>query len=59
MRAADCDTPGCTYRMQGKDDEDLLRSIRRHVDSAHPQDEYTDEELRDWMGSAAYTITKP
>lgn len=59
VRAADCDTPGCTDRMQGVHDEDLLRSIRKHVDSVHPQDHYTDEQLRDWMKTAAYTIAEP
>lgn len=44
--------------MEGVDDENLLRAIRKHVDSVHPQDPYTDEELRDWMGTAAYTIAE-
>jgi hypothetical protein len=44
--------------MVGVDDEDLLRSIRKHVDSVHPQDHYTDEQLREWMGTAAYTIAE-
>ncbi len=56
MRVADCDTPGCSDRMQGVDDEELFRSIRRHVDTVHPQDEYTDEQLREWMLTAAYSI---
>lgn len=59
MRAADCDTPGCTDRMQGRDDEELFRSIRRHVNTVHPEDEYTDAQLREWMLMAAYTIEKP
>jgi len=59
VRAADCDTPGCTDRMEGADDEDLLCAIRKHVDSAHPRDLYTDEQLRDWMRTTAYTIAEP
>lgn len=59
MRAADCDTPGCTDRMEGRDDEELLRSIRKHVDTVHPQDKYTDEQLREWMATAAYSSEKP
>ena len=42
--------------MEGVDHENLLCAIRQHVDSAHPQDPYTDDELRDWMAAAAYTI---
>lgn len=59
MRAAVCDTPGCTERMEGRDDEELLRSIRPHVETVHPQDKYTDDQLRDWMMTAAYTLEAP
>jgi hypothetical protein len=45
--------------MEGEDDDDLLRAMRKHVDSAHPRDHYTDEQLRDWMRTAAYTIAEP
>lgn len=45
--------------MEGRDDEELFRSIRRHVDTVHPEDEYTDAQLREWMLMAAYTIEKP
>lgn len=44
--------------MEGVDDETLLRAIRKHVDSVHPLDPYRDEELRDWMAAAAYTIAE-
>lgn len=56
VRVADCDTPGCTDRMQGRDDEELFRSIRQHVDAVHPDDIYTDDQLREWMATAAYTV---
>lgn len=59
MRVADCDTPGCTDRMVGADDEELFRSIRIHVDTVHPQDTYTDDDLRKWMATAAYTVDQP
>jgi hypothetical protein len=42
--------------MQGVDDEELFRSIRQHVDTVHPQDDYTDGQLREWMSTAAYSI---
>ena len=29
--------------------------FENHVDSVHPEDHNTDEQLRDWMGTAAYT----
>jgi hypothetical protein len=45
--------------MEGRDDKELFRSIRRHVDSVHPQDNYTDAQLREWMTAAAYTIDEP
>ncbi len=44
--------------MEGVDDQNLLLGIRKHVDSVHPQDHYKDEELRDWMAAAAYTIAE-
>ena len=59
MRVADCDTPGCTDRMAGRDDEELFRSIRGHVDTVHPEDTYTDDQLREWMATAAYTLDDP
>ena len=59
VRVADCDTPGCSDRMEGRDDEELFRSIRRHVDTVHPQDKYTDAQLREWMTAVAYTIDEP
>ena len=60
MRVVDCDAPGCTdRRLEGRDDEELLRSIRKHADTVHPQDKYPDEQLREWMMTAAYTVEKP
>jgi predicted small metal-binding protein len=59
MRVADCDTPGCTYRMEGRNDEELFRSIRRHVDTVHPQEKFADDELMEWMTTAAYTVDEP
>lgn len=44
--------------MERVDDETLLGAIREHMDSVHPLDPYTDEELRDWMAAAAYTIAE-
>ena len=56
MRAADCDTPGCQARMEGRDDDELLRAIRRHVDEVHPDDAFTDQQLKEWMAQNAYTV---
>ena len=56
---ADCDTPGCTDRIEGRDDDELFQAIRKHVDTVHPEDPYTDEQSREWMASAAYTVEDP
>ena len=44
--------------MEGVDDENLVRAIRKHVDSVHLLDPNTHEELQDCMGTAAYTIAE-
>lgn len=59
MRAADCDTPGCTDRMEGDNDDELFHAVRHHVDTVHPTEEYTDEQLKDWMATAAHTVQDP
>jgi predicted small metal-binding protein len=59
MRAADCDTPGCADRMEGANDDELFRAVRHHANTVHPTDKYTDEQLKDWMATAAYTVRDP
>jgi hypothetical protein len=45
--------------MEGRNDEELFRSIRRHVDTVHPQEKFADDELMEWMTTAAYTVDEP
>jgi predicted small metal-binding protein len=59
MRAADCDTPGCADRMEGANDDELFRAVRHHANTIHPTDKYTDEQLKDWMATAAYIVRDP
>jgi hypothetical protein len=45
--------------MEGADDDELFHAVRHHVDTVHPTDECTDEQLTDWMTTAAYTVHDP
>lgn len=51
MRAIDCP---CGHRLQGEDDEELVRKAREHIDREHPEMERTDEELRARVAADAY-----
>jgi predicted small metal-binding protein len=42
MRVIDC---RCGHRLEGKDDDELFRLAREHVDRDHPEMQRTDEEL--------------
>jgi hypothetical protein len=53
MRAIDCP---CGHRLEGKDDEELFRLAREHVDRDHPEMERTDEQLRERVAADAYDV---
>jgi predicted small metal-binding protein len=50
MRTIDCP---CGHRLEGADDEELVRLAREHVDSHHDMDR-SDEELRNLVAAGAY-----
>jgi hypothetical protein len=51
MRAIDCP---CGHRLEGENDDDLVRLARKHVDSHHPDVERSDEDLRRLVAAGAY-----
>jgi hypothetical protein len=53
MRAIDC---LCGLRLDGEDDEELVRVAREQVDSHHPYMERSDDELRQLVAARAYDI---
>jgi predicted small metal-binding protein len=55
MRAIDCP---CGHRLEGADDEELVRKAREHVDRDHPEMERTDEELRERVAADAYDVAE-
>lgn len=56
MRAIDCP---CGHSLQGRDDEELFRLAREHVDRDHPEMERTDDELRERIAADAYDVKSP
>jgi len=53
MRAIDCP---CGHRLEGADDDELLRLAREQVDRDHPEMQRTDEELRARIAADAYDV---
>ena len=51
MRAIDCP---CGLRLEGENDDELVRLAREHVDSHHPDMERSDDELRQLVAAGAY-----
>jgi predicted small metal-binding protein len=51
MRVIDCP---CGHRLEGRDDEELFRLAREHVDREHPEMQRTDEQLRERVARDAY-----
>jgi predicted small metal-binding protein len=51
MRAIDCP---CGHHFEAKDDEELFRLCREHVDRDHPEMERSDEQLRQRIAADAY-----
>jgi predicted small metal-binding protein len=54
MRAIECP---CGHRLEGEDDEELVRLARRHVEEHHPEMERSDEQLRARVAADAYEMT--
>ena len=53
MRVIDCP---CGHRLEGADDDALVRLAREHVDRDHPEMQRTDEELRQRITADAYDV---
>jgi hypothetical protein len=51
MRAIDCP---CGHRLEGKDDEELVRLAREHVEGDHPEMERSDEQIHARVAADAY-----
>jgi predicted small metal-binding protein len=55
MRAIDCP---CGHRLEGADDEELVRLAREHIAEHHPDMERRDEELRERVAADAYDVER-
>jgi predicted small metal-binding protein len=53
MRAIDCP---CGHRLEGQDDNELLRLAREHVERDHPEMERSEEQLRERVAADAYDL---
>jgi predicted small metal-binding protein len=53
MRAIDCP---CGHRLEGENDDELVRLAREHVDSHHPDMQRSDDELRQLVAAGAYDV---
>lgn len=51
MRAVRC---WCEELVAGEDDERLAEALREHVAKAHPDDERSDDEIRERIEAEAY-----
>lgn len=44
----------CGHPMRAKNDEELFKVVRRHVDDKHPEFGYSDQKVRDLIASEAH-----
>ena len=51
MRVIDCD---CGTTLQAANDDDLFKAAREHVDEAHPEMEFSDDQVRGLVADKAY-----
>jgi predicted small metal-binding protein len=51
MRAIDCP---CGHRLEGTDDDELVRLAREHIDTDHPEMQRTDDQVRERVAADAY-----
>jgi predicted small metal-binding protein len=52
MRAMDCTLDD--HHLEAENDEELFKQAREHVDEAHPEMEFSDEQLRAMIAEQAY-----
>lgn len=55
MRAIDCP---CGHRLEAKDDQELFRAARAHVDRDHPEMERTDAQIEGRVAADAYDVDR-
>jgi rhodanese-related sulfurtransferase/predicted small metal-binding protein len=53
MRAIECP---CGHHLEARDDEELFRLCREHVDRAHPEMDRTDGQIRERVAADAYDM---
>jgi predicted small metal-binding protein len=53
MRATD---RPCGHRLQGADDDELVRLAREHFEKHHPEMERSEEQLRARLAADAYVV---
>ena len=46
----------CGHPMEAKNDADLFKIVRRHVDDKHPDLGYTDQDIRDLIASEGVDV---
>ena len=51
MRVIECE---CGDVVQAANDDDLLKQVRRHMDSDHPDSDTSDDDLRSLIERKAY-----
>ena len=53
MRAIECP---CGHHLEGRDDEELFRLAREHIDRDHPEMSRTDEQVGERIAADAYDL---
>jgi hypothetical protein len=53
MRGIDCQ---CGEYLTAENDERLQQAMRKHVDEAHPDQEYPDSRLKSMIDESAYDV---
>lgn len=51
MRVIDCE---CGTTLKAANDEDLAKTVREHVDEAHPDMDLSGEQIEEMIGEQAY-----
>jgi predicted small metal-binding protein len=55
MRAIECP---CGHHLEGRDDDELFRLAREHIERDHPELERSDEQLRARISADAYDVER-
>lgn len=55
MRVIDCNVCGAT--INAANDDELVRELREHMHSDHPDVEFDDEQARELVAEQAYSAT--